>query len=58
MGEIVNLNKARKARVKLAEKTEALKNRAVHGRARAERQTVQAERDRAARLLDGAKRDD
>ncbi len=58
MGEIVNLNRARKARDKAADKAVAISNRAVHGQTKAQRLLTQADRDRAARLLDGAKRED
>lgn len=58
MGEIVNLNRARKARDKAADKAVAVANRAAHGRTKSEREKAEAERDRAARLLDGAKRED
>jgi len=58
MGEIVNLNKVRKARARDDARSDAVANRAAHGRTRAERQTAEAERDRASRLLDGAKRED
>lgn len=58
MGEIVNLNRARKARDKAADKAVASANRVAHGQTKAQRQLTQAERDRAARLLDGAKRED
>ena len=58
MGEIINLNRARKARGKAADKTVAISNRAVHGQTKAQRLLTQADRDRTARLLDGAKRED
>lgn len=58
MGEIVNLNRARKARDKAAQKAEATANRAAHGRTRGQRQAAETERERAARLLDQAKRED
>lgn len=58
MGEIVNLNRARKQRAKVDGKTTASANRAAHGRTRAERKTADKERERAARLLDGSRRED
>ncbi|HBY44029.1 MULTISPECIES: DUF4169 family protein [unclassified Brevundimonas] len=58
MGEIVNLNKARKARHKAAAKRTAEANRLTFGRTRAERETTQKERDRDAARLDGHKLDD
>lgn len=58
MGEVVNLNKARKDRAKAEAKAAAKANRAAFGRPKAERQTTDKERARAERLLDGAKRED
>ena len=58
MGEVVNLNKARKARAKAGAKATAAENRAAHGRSRADRSLIETERARADRLLDGAKRED
>ncbi len=58
MGEVVNLNRARKQRAKADGKATASANRAAHGRTRAEREAADRERDRAARLLDGSKRED
>ena len=55
MGEIVNLNRARKAAAKSAAKTAAEANRAAHGRTRAEKDAVDKERQRLSRLLDGSK---
>lgn len=57
MGEIVNLRLARKAAARRTKEAEAAANRAAHGRTRAEREATRAENERAARLLDGAKRD-
>ena len=58
MAEIVNLNKARKARAKQEAEAKAAANRAKHGRSKAERHNdAQAEARRRA-LLDGAKRED
>lgn len=57
MAEIINLNRARKARNKAEAKAAAASNRALHGRSRAERTGQDAARDRAERLLDGHKRE-
>ena len=57
MGEIVNLNKARKVRDKAAAKRTAEANRLTFGRTKAERETTQKERDRDTARLDGHKRD-
>jgi hypothetical protein len=58
MGEIVNLNRARKARAKAGEQAEAAANRVKHGRTKAEKVDDRAAEDRRRRLLDGAKRDE
>lgn len=58
MGEIVNLNKARKARDKAAAKRAAEANRLTFGRTRAERDATKAERERASAMLDGHKLED
>lgn len=58
MAEIVNLNRARKARDKAEAKSTAAANRVAFGRTRAERDAADRARDRAARLLDGQKRED
>jgi len=58
MAEIVNLNKARKARAKAEDQAKAASNRAKHGRTGAGKAADEAENARRAKLLDGAKRDD
>lgn len=58
MGEIVNLNKARKARDKAEAKRTAEANRLTFGRTKTERETTKAQRDRDAARLDGHKLDD
>jgi hypothetical protein len=58
MGDVVNLNRARKDRAKAAARATAAANRAAHGRTKAERAQTEAESARTARLLDGAKRED
>ena len=58
MGEIVNLNKVRKARDKAAAKRTAEANRLTFGRTRAERDATKAERERASAMLDGHKLED
>ena len=58
MGEIVNLNKARKSRARQDAQADAAANRAKHGRTKAERaKDAQAEARRKA-LLDGAKKEE
>ena len=58
MAEIINLNRARKARQRAGAKATAEANRALHGRTRTERKAQEVERDRAARHLEGHKRED
>ncbi len=57
MAEPINLNRARKARARAAEKARAAENRAVHGRTKTERQAEAQTRERLGRALDGARRD-
>ena len=57
MGEIVNLNKARKVRAKVEQAAEAAANRVKHGRTKAEKANDRAADARRHALLDGAKRD-
>lgn len=57
MGEVVNLNKARKARDKAEARRAAEANRLTFGRTKAERQATQKERDRDTANLDGHKLD-
>lgn len=58
MGEVINLNRARKARHKAEAKANAASNRAAHGRTKAERKAADVERERVHRLLDQSKRED
>ncbi|WGM30979.1 DUF4169 family protein [Brevundimonas sp. NIBR11] len=58
MGDIINLNRARKARDKAAAKESAAANRVAHGLTKAQRDTAKAERERASRLLDQTKLED
>jgi hypothetical protein len=57
MGEIVNLNKARKARARLEAQAEAAANRPKHGRTKAQKLNDARDEARRKALLDGAKRD-
>jgi hypothetical protein len=57
MTGIVNLNRVRKAKAKVAGKAQADANRAAFGRTKADKQAAAAEADRLARTLDGARRD-
>ena len=58
MAEIVNLNRARKAKARSEAQTIAAANRAAFGRTKAEKQAARAEAERLDRTLDGSKRDD
>ncbi len=58
MGEIVNLNKVRKARDKAATQAQAKANRASHGRAKAQTLADQLEAERQRRQLDQSRLDD
>lgn len=57
MGEVVNLRMARKAKVRADKAKQADANRALHGESKAAKAARKAEAERAARLLDGAKRE-
>ena len=57
MAEIVNLNRARKAKARHEAATVAATNRALFGRTKAEKQAAKAEAERQRRELDGAKRE-
>jgi len=57
MAEIVNLNRARKAKARDEAQATAAANRIVHGRTKAEKQAAKVEAERRARALDGAKRE-
>ncbi len=57
MAEIVNLNRARKARARAAALATAEANRARFGRSKAERDAEAADKARREAVLDGAKRD-
>ena len=55
MAEIINLNKARKARAKSDAKTDAAANRAAHGRTKNDKDAAEARKARRDRVLDGAR---
>ncbi len=57
MAEIINLNRARKARVKVEAGDTAVANRAKHGRSKAEKERDKAEAERVVKLLDDSKRE-
>jgi hypothetical protein len=58
VSEVVNLNKVRKAKVRSDAKVQAVENRAKFGRGKAEKALEAARTAKAAKLLDGAKRED
>lgn len=58
MAEVINLRAARKAKGRKDKAQSAAQNRALHGRTKAERQRQQAEAERAARQIDGARREE
>ncbi|WP_296615072.1 DUF4169 family protein [Sphingomonas sp.] len=57
MAEIVNLNRARKAKARGEAGRTAAANRIAYGRTKAEKQAAKAEAERRARELDGMKRE-
>ena len=60
MAEIINLRQARKQKARAEAEKTAAQNRISFGRTKAERKLTEAERDKAARHIDGHKlqRDD
>ncbi|MBL8551100.1 MAG: DUF4169 family protein [Hyphomonadaceae bacterium] len=58
MAEIINLRQARKQRARAEAQKDAASNRAAHGRSKAERNLTDAQADKAAKDLDGHKRDE
>ncbi|MDI1295690.1 MAG: DUF4169 family protein [bacterium] len=57
MADIINLRQARKAKMRADKAGQADANRAKFGRTKAERIAASDEKDRMARLLDGAQRE-
>lgn len=57
MAEVINLRQARKARQRSEAGQQAEANRAKFGQTKGERQAREQEAMRAARLLDGARRE-
>lgn len=58
MAEIINLNRARKARAKEQAAAKASENRTRFGRTKAQKAKEKADADRIARTIDGAKREE
>lgn len=57
MADLVNLNRARKAAARAAAKAKAAENRAAFGRTKLERELELARAEKAARGLEGNKRE-
>ncbi len=57
MAELVNLNKAKKARDRAERRAKADENAVKFGRSRAEKETERARAEKARALLDAHKRD-
>jgi hypothetical protein len=57
MGETVNLNRARKAHAKAAEKAQAAENRVRFGRTKAEKSLESAREAKAVQAVEGHKRE-
>jgi len=55
--EIVNLRRARKARIRTEKDAKAAENRRRHGRTKAEKQAESAERERAERHIESHRRE-
>jgi hypothetical protein len=58
MAEIVNLNRARKAKARDAAEAKATENRANYGHTKAERARLAAEKATLRAVTDGAKKED
>lgn len=56
MAEIINLNRERKARGKIASQKKATENRITFGRSRSEKTVAKLRLEQLARNLDGSKR--
>jgi hypothetical protein len=57
VAEIINLRQARKQKARVEAEKTAEQNRIAFGRTKAERKLTEAERDKAARHIDGHKLD-
>lgn len=57
MGDVINLRRARKAKRRTDADVSTAAQRAAHGRTKAEKKLSKAQRDAAARKLDGHKHD-
>ena len=57
MAELINLNKARKAKARVEAERQAAENRVRHGRSKAQKQNDASEAEAMRRKLDGLKLD-
>lgn len=58
MAELINLNRARKAKARAADKAQAAQNRTKFGQTKGQKAVAQLDAERARRELDGKKRED
>lgn len=58
MGDVVNLRSVRKAKARASREVEAQANRAKFGRSKGDKLREAQDAERAAKLLDGAKREE
>ena len=58
MGEIVNLNRVRKAKARDAAEAKAAENRAKYGQTKAERARLASEKAKLRAVTDGAKKEE
>ncbi len=58
MAELINLNKARKARDRATDKAQAAENRVRFGQTKGQKTVTRLDADRQRRDLDGKKRED
>jgi hypothetical protein len=58
MAELINLNKARKAKARAAAKAQSAENRVRFGQTKGQRGAAKLEAERARRDLEGKKRED
>lgn len=57
MADLINLNRVRKDRARAGAKAAAAENRVLHGRSKAQKAAQADAKDKAARALDGARRE-
>lgn len=58
MAELINFNKARKAKARTADKAQASENRVRFGQTKGQKAATRLDAERARRELEGKKRDD